>query len=48
MTDRPEFTRFQNLLESAVKAYEEKEGVTLTDSEHSLAKGLQGSLPLRR
>ena len=42
MTDKPGSARFQNLLESAVKAYEEKEGVTLANSEDSLAKGLQG------
>ena len=41
MTDQPGSARFQRLLESAVKAYEEKEGVTLADSEDSLAKGLQ-------
>ena len=41
MTDQPGSTRFQRLLESAVKAYEKKEGVTLADSEDSLAKGLQ-------
>ena len=42
MTDQPRSARFQNLLQSAVKAYEEKEGVTLADSEDPLAKGLQG------
>ena len=42
MTDQPGSARFQRLLESAVKAYEKKEGVTLADSEDSLAKGLQG------
>jgi hypothetical protein len=42
MTDQPGSARFQKLLESAVKAYEKKEGVTLADSEDPLAKGLQG------
>ena len=42
MPDQPRSARFQNLLESAVKAYEKKEGVTLAGSEDSLAKGLQG------
>ena len=42
MTDQPGSTRFQKLLESAVNAYEKKEGVSLADWEDSLAKGLQG------
>ena len=41
MTDLPGSARFQKLLESAVKAYEGKEGVTLADSEDPLVKGLQ-------
>jgi len=41
MTDQPGSARFQALLESAVQAYEKKEGVTLADSEDSLAMRLQ-------
>ena len=37
MTDYPGSARFQALLESAIQAYEKKTGVTLTDSEDSLA-----------
>jgi len=41
MTDQPGSARFQALLESAVQAYEKKAGVTLADSEDSLAMRLQ-------
>jgi hypothetical protein len=41
MTDHPGSDRFQTLLESAVQAYEEKAGVTLADTEDSLAMRLQ-------
>ena len=41
MTDHPGSARFQALLESAVQAYEKKEGVTLADLEVSLATELQ-------
>jgi len=42
MTDHPGSVLFQRLLESAVQAYENKEGVTLADLEDSLAMRLQG------
>jgi len=41
MTDQPGSTRFQALLESAVQVYEKKTGMTLADSEDSLAMRLQ-------
>jgi len=41
MTDRLGSARFQALLESAVQAYEKKEGVALADSVDSLAVRLQ-------
>ena len=41
MTDRPGSTHFQALLESALQEYEKKTGVTLADSEDSLAPRLQ-------
>jgi hypothetical protein len=41
MTDHPGSGRFQALLESAVQAYEKKAGVTLADTEDSLAMRLQ-------
>ena len=41
MTDQPGSARFQALLESALQAYEKKAGVTLADSEDSLAIRLQ-------
>ena len=41
MTDHPGSDRFQALLESAVQAYEKKAGVTLADTEDSLAMRLQ-------
>ena len=41
MTDQPGSARFQALLESAVQAYEKKAGVTIADSEDSLAIRLQ-------
>ena len=42
MIDQSGSVRFQALLESAVEAYEKKAGVTLADSEDSLAMRLQG------
>jgi hypothetical protein len=42
MIDQSGLSRFQALLESAVKAYEKKSGVTLADLEDSLAMRLQG------
>ena len=42
MNDQSGSSRFQALLESAVKAYEMKAGVTLADLEDSLAVRLQG------
>jgi len=41
MTDQPGSARFQALLESALQVYEKMTGVTLVDSEDSLAIGLQ-------
>ena len=41
MTDQPGSARFQALLESAIQDYEKKPGVTLADSEDSLAIRLQ-------
>ena len=41
MTDQPGSLRFQALLESALQLYETKAGVTLADSEDSLAIRLQ-------
>ena len=41
MTDQSGSSRFQALLESAVQAYEKKEGVALADSVDSLAMRLQ-------
>ena len=41
MTDRSGSSRFQAILESAVQAYEEKAGVTLSDLGDSLAMRLQ-------
>ena len=44
MTDQPGSARFQALLESAVQAYEKKEGVALADSVDSLAIRLERCL----
>ena len=41
MTDQPASARFQALLESALQDYEKKAGITLADSEDSLAIRLQ-------
>jgi len=41
MADHPGSAHFQALLESAVQAYEKKAGVTLADSDDSLAMQLQ-------
>ena len=41
MTDQPGLARFQALLESALQIYEKKAGITLADSEDSLAIRLQ-------
>jgi hypothetical protein len=41
MADQPGSARFQTLLESAVRVYEKKAGVTLADSEDSLAMQIQ-------
>jgi len=42
MTDQPGSARFQALLGSALQDYEKRAGVTLADSEDSLAIRLQG------
>jgi len=41
MTDQPGSARFQALLECALRDYEKMDGVTLADSDDSLAIGLQ-------